>query len=67
MDLDAISAITHGDRPFHNPLAVACIDEAIDRLDLGPRDRGLDTARVSMILAVLDKRAQAPIGSSVNV
>jgi SAM-dependent methyltransferase len=42
MDRDAISAITHGDRPFHNPLDVARIDEAIDRLELGPRDRALD-------------------------
>jgi SAM-dependent methyltransferase len=42
MDRDAISAITHGDRPFHNPLAVARIDEAIDRLGLGPGDRVLD-------------------------
>jgi cyclopropane fatty-acyl-phospholipid synthase-like methyltransferase len=42
MDRDAISAITHGDRPFHNPLDVSRIDEAIDRLDLGPRDRVLD-------------------------
>jgi SAM-dependent methyltransferase len=42
MDRDAISAITHGERPFHNPLDVARIDEAIDRLELGPRDRVLD-------------------------
>jgi SAM-dependent methyltransferase len=42
MDRDAISAITHGDRPFHNPLDVSRIDEAIDRLELGPRDRVLD-------------------------
>jgi SAM-dependent methyltransferase len=42
MDRDEISAITHGDRPFHNPLDVARIDEAIDRLGLGPGDRVLD-------------------------
>jgi len=42
MDRDQISAITHGDRPFHNPLDVARIDEAIDRLGLGPGDRVLD-------------------------
>src|SRR5215210_604489 len=42
MDRDWISAITHGDRPFHNPLALARIDEAIDRLGLGRGDRVLD-------------------------
>jgi SAM-dependent methyltransferase len=42
MDRDRISAITHGDRPFHNPLDVARIDEAIDRLGVGPGDRVLD-------------------------
>lgn len=42
MDRDAISAITHGDRPFHNPLDVARIDEAIGRLGVGPGDRVLD-------------------------
>ena len=42
MDRDEISAITHGDRPFHNPLDPARIDEAIDRLGLGPGDRVLD-------------------------
>ena len=42
MDRDRISAITHGDRPFHNPLALARIDEAIDRLELGRGDRVLD-------------------------
>src|SRR4051794_29495276 len=42
MDRDEISAITHGDRPFHNPLDPARIDEAIDRLELGPSHRVLD-------------------------
>jgi SAM-dependent methyltransferase len=42
MDRDRISAITHGDRPFHNPLEPARIDEAIDRLGVGPGDRVLD-------------------------
>lgn len=42
MDRDRISAITHGDRPFHNPLDPARIDEAIDRLGLGRGDRVLD-------------------------
>ena len=42
MDRDEISAITHGDRPFHNPLDPARIDAAIDRLGLGPGDRVLD-------------------------
>jgi SAM-dependent methyltransferase len=42
MDRDEISAITHGDRAFHNPLDPARIDEAIDRLELRPGDRVLD-------------------------
>ena len=42
MDRDEISAITHGERPFHNPLDPARIDEAIDRLGLRPGDRVLD-------------------------
>jgi SAM-dependent methyltransferase len=42
VDRDEISAITHGDRPFHNPLDPARIDEAIARLELGPGDRVLD-------------------------
>src|SRR3954468_20812624 len=42
MDRDEISAITHGARPFHNPLDPARIDEAIDRLELGPGARVLD-------------------------
>jgi SAM-dependent methyltransferase len=42
MDRDRISAITHGDLPFHNPLDPARIDEAIDRLGLGAGDRVLD-------------------------
>ncbi len=29
MDRDRVSAITHGDLPFHNPLDPARIDEAI--------------------------------------
>ena len=42
MDRDRISAITHGGRPFHNPLDPARIDDAIARLELGPDDRVLD-------------------------
>ena len=42
MDRDRISAITHGDRPFHNPLDPARIDEAIDRLGVRAGDRVLD-------------------------
>jgi SAM-dependent methyltransferase len=41
-DRDRISAITHGDRPFHNPLDPARVTEALDRLGLGPADRVLD-------------------------
>jgi SAM-dependent methyltransferase len=42
MTRDEISAITHGDRPFHNPLDPALIDAAIARLEVGPGDRVLD-------------------------
>ncbi len=42
MDRDRISAITHGDRPFHNPLDPARVAEALDTLGLGPGDRVLD-------------------------
>jgi SAM-dependent methyltransferase len=41
-DRARVSAITHGDLPFHNPLDGARIDEAIELLDLGPADRVLD-------------------------
>jgi SAM-dependent methyltransferase len=42
MDRARISAITHGDLPFHNPLDPARIDAVLDLLDLGPDDRLLD-------------------------
>ena len=42
MTRDEISAITHGDRPFHNPLDPALIDVAIARLEVGRGDRVLD-------------------------
>ncbi len=42
MDRERVSAITHGDLPFHNPLDPARIDEAIGWLGLGPGDRVLD-------------------------
>jgi SAM-dependent methyltransferase len=42
VDRDEISAITHGARPFHNPLDPARIDAAIARLGLVPGDRVLD-------------------------
>ena len=42
MDRDRVSAITHGDLPFHNPLDPTRIDEAIGRLALRPGDRVLD-------------------------
>jgi SAM-dependent methyltransferase len=42
VDRDRISAITHGDRAFHNPVDVARVTEAVDRLGLGPGDRVLD-------------------------
>jgi cyclopropane fatty-acyl-phospholipid synthase-like methyltransferase len=42
MDRDRVSAINHGDLPFHNPLDVARIDEALDLLGVGAGDRVLD-------------------------
>jgi SAM-dependent methyltransferase len=42
MDRDRVSAITHGDRPFHNPLDPDRVQEAFDRLRLGRNDRVLD-------------------------
>jgi SAM-dependent methyltransferase len=42
MDRDRVSAITHGDRAFHNPLDPARVREALDTLGLGPGDRVLD-------------------------
>jgi cyclopropane fatty-acyl-phospholipid synthase-like methyltransferase len=42
MDRDRISAITHGDRPFHNPLDPRRVAEVLATLHLGPGDRVLD-------------------------
>jgi cyclopropane fatty-acyl-phospholipid synthase-like methyltransferase len=42
VDRDRISAITHGDRAFHNPLDPARVAEALDRLGVGRGDRVLD-------------------------
>jgi SAM-dependent methyltransferase len=42
MDRDRVTAITHGDRPFHNPLDADRVQEAFDRLNLGRNDRVLD-------------------------
>lgn len=42
MRRDEISAATHGDLPFHNPLDPAQVDEVIDRIPLSPGDRVLD-------------------------
>lgn len=38
----ALSAITHGDRPFHHPLGLAKLDRLIARAAPGPGDRVLD-------------------------
>jgi SAM-dependent methyltransferase len=42
VDRDRISAITHGDRAFHNPLDRDRVAEALDTLGLGPGDRVVD-------------------------
>src|SRR4051812_27659787 len=42
MDRARISALTHGDLPFHNPLSAARVDEALERSELRPGARVLD-------------------------
>ena len=42
MNRDEVSAVTHGDLPFANPLADDAIDAAIAELDLPPGSRVLD-------------------------
>ena len=39
---ERLSAITHDDLPFHNPLDPARVDELIGLLGLGPDDRAVD-------------------------
>jgi len=39
---ERLSAITHGDRPFHDPLDPAVVDEVLAFVDLGVGDRALD-------------------------
>ena len=39
---ERLSAITHGDRPFHDPLDPATVDEVLAFAALGPGDRALD-------------------------
>jgi cyclopropane fatty-acyl-phospholipid synthase-like methyltransferase len=39
---ERLSAITHGDRPFHDPLDPAVVDEVLDFARLGPGDRAVD-------------------------
>src|SRR4051794_32974519 len=41
-DRARISAITHGDLPFHNPLDPAQLDEVLALVGLGPGDSVLD-------------------------
>src|SRR4051794_19903064 len=41
-DRARISAITHGDLPFHNPLSAARVDEALERAGLAAGARVLD-------------------------
>jgi hypothetical protein len=42
VDRDRVSAITHGDRAFHNPLDEARVAEVLAGLGLGAGDRVLD-------------------------
>jgi cyclopropane fatty-acyl-phospholipid synthase-like methyltransferase len=39
---ERLSAITHGDRPFHDPLDPAVVDEVLDFAGVGPGDRAVD-------------------------
>jgi hypothetical protein len=39
---ERLSAITHGDRAFHDPLDPAVVDEVLAFAALGPGDRALD-------------------------
>jgi cyclopropane fatty-acyl-phospholipid synthase-like methyltransferase len=39
---ERLSAITHGDRPFHDPLDPAVVDEVVDVAGVGPGDRAVD-------------------------
>jgi SAM-dependent methyltransferase len=39
---ERLSAIRHGDLPFHNPLDPAVVDEVLDVAGLGPDDRAVD-------------------------
>jgi len=39
---ERITAITHGDRPFHNPLEPARVDGVLERLELPPGAHALD-------------------------
>ena len=39
---ERLSAITHGDRPFHDPLDPAVVDEVLAFAGLGPGDRAVD-------------------------
>jgi SAM-dependent methyltransferase len=39
---ERLSAIRHGDLPFHNPLDPAVVDEVLDVAGLGPADRAVD-------------------------
>src|SRR3954469_5900938 len=41
-DRARISALTHGDLPFHNPLSAGRVDEALARAELRPAARILD-------------------------
>ena len=39
---ERLSAITHGDRSFHDPLDPAVVDEVLAFARLGPGDRAVD-------------------------
>ena len=60
MRRDEISAATHGDLAFHNPLDPAQIDEVVGRIPLGPGDRVLDIGcGVGELLFLLHARTGA--------
>jgi SAM-dependent methyltransferase len=64
MDRDRVSAINHGDLPFHNPLDVARIDEALDLLGVGAGDRVIDAGcgPGELLVRIAERTAAGGVG-----